>query len=501
MRRSSKLLLIFVLVLRLASAAGIDPARYLENIKVLSSDQMKGRAAGRPELDAAARYIAGEFRAIGLEPVSVGGFLQPFPITAAASLGDQNRLEYTDGRTTASLTFNEEFRPLSLSASGKVAGQVVFAGYGISAREYGYDDYAGLDVKNKLVIILRHEPQEAEPASIFSGRVYTNHAQFESKALNAKHHGALAVLFVADKPSHPSETTALADFSGLPGPANHGIPFVEVKSEVADRWLRLAGHSLEEVVQAIDRNLRPRSFALPGTFRVELSTDVRQESLLVNNVAGYLRGESDEYLIIGAHYDHVGLGEQFSMAASGKGSIHPGADDNASGVSGVIELARWFAGRPKPRRGILFLTFAAEEIGLLGSNHYAENPVLPLGKAIAMINMDMIGRMRSEEVFVGGVNTGAGFRKLIDGLNKQTGLKLESSDNGGYGSSDQFCFMPKEIPVLFFFTGLHVDYHTPSDTWDKIDAGSATRLVGFIGSVAERLIEARARPRFVRQSR
>ena len=488
-------------MLRLASAAGIDPARYLENIKVLASEEMKGRAAGRPELDAAASYIAGQFRAIGLEPVAAGGFLQPFPITAAASLGDQNSLEYTDGRTSASLTFNEEFRPLGLSASGKVAGQVVFAGYGISAREYGYDDYAGLDVKNKLVIILRHEPQEGEATSIFSGRVYTNHAQFESKALNAKRHGALAVLFVADKPSHPSETTTLADFSGAPGPANHGILFVEVKSEVADRWLRLAGHSLDEVVQAIDRNLRPRSFALPGTFRVELSTDVRQESLLVNNVAGYLRGESDEYLIIGAHYDHVGLGEQFSMAASGKGSIHPGADDNASGVSGVIELARWFAGRPKQRRGILFLTFAAEEIGLLGSNHYVENPVLPLEKAVAMINMDMIGRMRSDEVFVGGVNTGAGFRKLIDGLNKQTRLKLESSDNGGYGSSDQFCFMPKEIPVLFFFTGLHVDYHTPSDTWDKIDAESATRLVGFIGSVAERLIEARARPRFVRQSR
>jgi hypothetical protein len=500
-RHPGKLPLLFALVLRLASAAGIDPARYLENIKVLASEEMKGRAAGRPELDDAARYIAGQFRAIGLEPVSGGGFLQPFPITAAASLGDRNSLQYTDGRSTASLTFNEEFRPLGLSASGTVAGQVVFAGYGISAREYGYDDYAGLDVKNKLVIILRHEPQEAEPRSIFSGRVYTNHAQFESKALNAKQHGALAVLFVADKPSHPSETTVLADFSGSPGPANHGIPFVEVKSEVADRWLRLGGHSLEEVVQAIDRNLRPRSFALPSTFRVELTTDVRQESLLVNNVAGYLRGESDEYLIIGAHYDHVGLGEQFSMASSGKGSIHPGADDNASGVSGVIELARWFAGRPKLRRGILFLTFAAEEIGLLGSNHYAENPILPLGKAIAMINMDMIGRMRSEEVFVGGVNTGAGFRKLVDELNRQTRLKLESSDTGGYGSSDQFCFMPKEIPVLFFFTGLHADYHTPSDTWDKIDAESATRLVGFIGSVAERLIESRARPRFVRQSR
>ena len=501
MRLPCKLLLTAGLLARLVCAGDIDPARYLENIKALASEGMRGREAGRPELDDAARYIAGQFQAIGLEPASGGGFLQAFPITAAARLGEGNRLEFSDGQSTTGLTMDVQFRPLAFSASGRVSGQVVFAGYGITAREYGYDDYAGLDVKNKLVIVLRHEPQETEQASVFSGRVYTNHAQFESKALNAMRHGALAVLFVADKPTHPSESTFLADFSALPGPANHGIPFVEVRSDVADRWLQLAGRSLEEVVQGIDRNLRPRSFALPASFRVDLTTDVLQEPVTVNNVAGYLRGRSDEYLIIGAHYDHVGTGEQFSMSTSGKGAVHPGADDNASGVSAVIELARWFAGRPKPRRGILFLAFAAEEIGLLGSNHYVENPILPIGKAVAMINMDMIGRMRDQQVFVGGVDTSSQFRKLLGELNKEPRLNLEWSDHGGYGSSDQFCFIPKEIPVLFFFTGLHGDYHTLSDTWDRIDSQSAARLVGFIGSVAGRLVEDRSRPRFARRER
>jgi Zn-dependent M28 family amino/carboxypeptidase len=234
---------------------------------------------------------------------------------------------------------------------------------------------------------------------------------------------------------------------------------------------------------------------------VEITTDVRQVSRAVHNVAGYLPGQSEEYLIIGAHYDHVGLGRQFSLAPAGKGIIHPGADDNASGTSGVIELARWFASQPKRRSGILFLAFAGEEIGLVGSSHYVDDPALPLDKAIAMINLDMIGRLRDNQVHVGGVQTGSSFPKIIEETNRQARLKIDSADKGGYGSSDQFSFLPNKIPVLFFFTGLHPDYHTPNDTWDRIDATSAARLVGFIGSVAERLLEAGGRPRFMKRPR
>ncbi len=481
------------------SAAEIDPGRYLEDVKTLASDQMRGRGDGQPELDAAARYIAAQFQSIGLRPAAGDSFLQPFPIVASASLGENNRLEFTDGKARTNLKANVEFRPLSFSTSGNASGRVVFAGYGITAPEYGYDDYAGLDVKGKLVIVLRHEPQEFEEKSIFSGRVYTSHGQFEAKALNAKAHGAAGVLFVSDKPSHPSERLELGEFSSLPGPPPHGLPFVEVRSDVADDWLRLAGHSLEEVVKGIDKDLKPRSFALPASFAVDLTADVRQDVRDENNVAGYLPGKTGEYLIVGAHYDHIGLGEQFSMSNSGKGTVHPGADDNASGTAGVIELARWFAGQPKPRRGILFVAFAGEEIGLIGSNFLAENPLLPPGKAVAMINLDMIGRLRDRQVFVGGVDTGSGLRKLVEGENRQAGFRINDTDSGGYGSSDQFSFLPKEIPVLFFFTGHHSEYHTPNDTWDKIDGPATAKLVGFIGTVAERLVEDGAKPRFRRQ--
>jgi aminopeptidase YwaD len=488
-------------VLRPAGAADIDAERFLENIRVLASDRMKGREDGRPELDEAAKYIAEQFRAFGLQPAGAGGYLRAFPITVDASLGEANRLDYWEGAKRVSLTLDEDFRPASFSASGSVAGAVAFAGYGITAPEYGYDDYAGLNVKDKVVLVLRHEPQEFDQNSVFSGKVYTIHAQIESKALNAKLHGARAVIFVNDQPAHPSETDELAEFSRKPGPPCPGIPFVQVKASVADHWLRLAGHSMEEVMGAVDRSLRPRSFALPGSLRVELSADVRQQSRLVQNVVAYLPGRTAEYLIVGAHYDHVGLGEQFSMAPSRKGTVHPGADDNASGTSGVIELARWFAKQPEQRRGILFLAFAGEEIGLVGSSHYVDDPVLPLNKAIAMINMDMIGRLRDEEVHVGGVATGSNFRKIIEETNRQTRLKIDSADKGGYGSSDQFSFLPREIPVLFFFTGLHADYHTPNDTWDRIDAAAGARLVGFIGSVAARLLAETGRPRFVKHSR
>ena len=485
----------------LAGAAQDGAAgRFIEHVKVLTAEQMQGRAAGRPELALAADYIEQQFKSYGLRPPPGAAFRQAFPITAHASLGENNRAAYNDGSRWTSLKLDEDFRPLSFSASGHATGQVVFAGYGITAPEYGYDDYRTLDVRGKLVVVLRHEPQEFDENSIFSGRVYTLHGQLEAKALNARRHGALGVLFVADKPNHPSET-ALGEFTPLAGAANHGILFVEVSAAVVKGWLRLAGRSLEQIIKDIDRDLRPRSFALPERLQVDLTVEVNQQTAMVDNVMGYLEGATDEYLIIGAHYDHIGLGEQFSMSASGKGLVHPGADDNASGVAVLLELARWFSGQLRPRRGILFIAFAAEEIGLLGSNFYAENPVLPLSKAVAMINLDMVGRMRENTVYMGGIATGSGFRELVDAAGRRFGLKLDYSDSSGYGSSDQFSFLAKSVPVLFFYTGHHADYHTPQDTWDRLDAEASARLIELVRDIAQRLIENPKKPRLLRPSR
>jgi hypothetical protein len=216
-----------------------------------------------------------------------------------------------------------------------------------------------------------------------------------------------------------------------------------------------------------------------------------------HNVAGYLPGSTDEYIVIGAHYDHLGLGEQFSMAPSLAGTIHPGADDNASGTAGVIELARWFAAQPKQKRGILFLTFAGEELGLLGSSYYVNHPELPLGQDVAMINMDMIGRVRDGKLFIGGVGTGSTLRKFLEEAAPKYKLHIDYSE-AGYGSSDHTSFTTKQVPVLFFFSGLHADYHKPSDTWDKIDAPDAATVLQLVAEVGEDLREAPDRPQFVR---
>ncbi len=218
----------------------------------------------------------------------------------------------------------------------------------------------------------------------------------------------------------------------------------------------------------------------------------------VHNVAGYLPGSSDEYVIIGAHYDHLGLGEQFSMAPSLAGTVHPGADDNASGTAGVIELARWYSKQPKQKRGILFLTFAGEELGLLGSAYFVSHPAFPLDHAVAMINMDMIGRVRDSKVYIGGTGSGTTLKAMLEEVVPKYHMNIDLSDTTGYGSSDHTSFTTKQVPVLFFFSGLHADYHKPSDTWDKIDAPDAAKLLGMIADVTDHLREEAARPMFVR---
>jgi hypothetical protein len=229
-----------------------------------------------------------------------------------------------------------------------------------------------------------------------------------------------------------------------------------------------------------------------------MDIDIRREVKTVHNVGAYLPGETAEYVIVGAHYDHLGLGEQYSMAPSQVGTVHPGADDNASGTAGVMELAHWFSHEPKHARGILFLTFAGEELGLLGSNYYANHPVLPLKDAVAMINMDMIGRIRDRKVYVGGVGTGTTFANLLKEAGPRHDFEADVTERAGYGSSDHTSFTAKQVPVLFFFSGLHADYHKPSDTWDKIDAPAAVRLLDLVADVMDHLRDAPARPQFVR---
>lgn len=471
--------------------------RYLSHIKFLASPELKGRGTGSPELEKAAAYIEKQFRDLGIKPPGKE-YYQGFQVTTNAHLGPANRMteKLPDGARTVAA--GAAFMPLNFSSTGDASAGVVFVGYGITAPEYHYDDYSHLDVKDKFVLMIRHEPQEMNEKSVFAGKNFTSHAQFAMKAANAKMHGARGVILVNDAPVHPQDTEKFEKLESTLGVDNAGIFFVQIKADEADRLLATAGKNLKDMIAAIDKDLSSQSMPLPDSVKVDLSVDIQRDIRTVHNVEAYIPGQTDEYVIIGAHYDHLGLGGSNSLAPDQVGTPHPGADDNASGTAGMLELARYFAAQPKQRRGILFLAFSGEELGLLGSTYYVNHPELPLQKAAAMINLDMIGRITDLNVHLSGTGTGTTLKKIIDDVSPKYDLKLVMAEKGGYGPSDHMSFTIKQVPVLFFFSSLHKDYHRPSDTWEKINAEGATRLLALVSDVATHLANENDRPQYVR---
>jgi len=488
------LALVFVAVRVAADADSADPKRYLDDVKALSVPAMEGRGAGTKGIERAANMIEQRYLALGLQPAGVKSFFQPFTVITGAKLNEGNRLEVEDGKSKLALKLNQDFVPFSFSASGDAAGAVVFAGYGATAPEFGYDDYAHLDVKDKIVVILRYEPAGFAAKSGNAG--LTQHSQLITKAINARNHGAKAVILV-NGILRDGEEDQLTKFGSVNGPENAGIAIVQAKNDAAKAWFTAPGKSLAEIQNQINASSASSSFAFPGTLQISLSVNIEKTRATVNNVLAYLPGKTDEYIIIGAHYDHLGYGNVDSLAPSQIGKIHPGADDNASGTAGVLELARMLAPRKGQfQRGILFADFAGEELGLLGSAEWVKEPTLPLDKAVAMINMDMIGRVKDEKVYIGGTGTGATFKDLLDEEKSKFPFHVEYSASG-YAASDHTSFVGKKIPVLFFFSGLHSDYHKPSDTWDKINAPDAAKLLDFIDDVALKIDSANERVAFV----
>jgi Peptidase family M28/PDZ domain/PA domain len=482
-----------------ALASDIVPDHYLAYIKYLASPELKGRRTGTPELNRAADFLASELHKANVEPVG-GSYFQNYNVTVKTALGPDDSTVLHLGTGERKLREKTDFVPLSLSSNGTVSAPLVFAGYGITAPEYHYDDYAGIDTKGKIVLVLRHEPQENDPKSVFDGRKLTVHAEFESKIVNAKLHGARAILIVNDAPNHAGADAGLRKFEPATGLEDYGIVVEQITASTGDLLLASTGQKLASVARAIDQNLKPHSMPLPPGTAAEIHVDIQQDRRATRNVLGYVPGQTNEYVIVGAHYDHLGLGEQDSLAPSQVGHIHPGADDNASGTAGVLELAQHFASLPKQKRGFLFLCFSGEEEGLLGSEYYVDHPLRPLRDAVAMINMDMIGRVRDHKVYIGGSGTAKTFAPLVKKASAEAGFVDDESEVGGYGASDHTSFTAKQIPTLFFFSGLHGDYHKPSDTWDKINAPDAVRLLDEIANIATALADQPTRPQFIRAS-
>lgn len=470
-----------------------DPTRYLTDVKTLASPEMEGRGAGSKGLTRAQHLIEKRYKELHLDPAGVNGYSQPFSVITGARLKNDNRCSVLENGSKKDLKVEQDFVPFSFSSSGQVEAPLVFAGYGATADEFHYDDYAGLDVKDKIVLVLRYEPSGFAAKSGNHG--LTHHSQLITKAINARNHGAKALIMVNGKLGD-GEEDLLTRFGSVSGPENAGIDMIQVENSIADAWFQSAGKSLKDVQEQINSSGTPASFAFSDNLHLALNIDIETTRATVNNVLAWLPGQSDDYVIIGAHYDHLGRGNFDSLAPSQIGQIHPGADDNASGTAGVLELARLLAPqRGQLKRSILFMNFAGEELGLLGSAEWVKQPTKPLAKAVAMINMDMIGRIRDDKVYIGGVGTGSNFKAVLEQAQKDSPFKIEYSA-GGYSSSDHTSFVTKQIPVLFFFSGLHSDYHKPSDTWDKINASSATRLLDMVENVALQLADAQDRPTF-----
>ena len=489
------LIVLTALVLAAASTPGpqADPTRYLSDIKSLASPDMEGRGAGTKGLTRAQRLIEKRYKELGLEPAGSNGYTQPFTVVTGARLKSDNHFAVEAAGSMSDLKINQDFVPFSFSASGQIAAPVVFAGYGATAEEFHYDDYAGLDVKDKIVVVLRYEPSGFAEKSGNHG--LTQHSQLITKAINARNHGAKGIIVLNGKLGD-GEEDLLTRFGSVSGPENVGLVMVQAKNGVVESWFQAAGKSLKDVQEQINSTSKPASFAFPDTLHLALHIDIETTRATVNNVLAWLPGQTDEYVIVGAHYDHLGRGNFDSLAPAQIGQIHPGADDNASGTAGVLELARLLAPqRGQLKRSILFMDFAGEELGLLGSAEWVKNPTRPLAKAVAMLNMDMIGRIKDDKVYIGGVGTGSTLKAILEQAQKETPFKIEYSA-GGYSSSDHTSFVAKKIPVLFFFSGLHSDYHKPSDTWDKINAPSAARLLDLVENVAVQLANATEAPAF-----
>jgi hypothetical protein len=484
-----------------ASQAGASATDLLEIVKTLAAPEMAGRASGSPGMERAAQYIAGEFWRAGLEPRGdAGSYFQTFDVVTGIRLGEGNRLRLQQGERTQEFQVSRDFTPFSFSDSGEVQGEVVFAGYGITAPELQYDDYAGLEVTGKIVLLLSGEPRERDPSSPFRRPEAYRYTEVRYKILNAREHGARGVILVTNPLAHGDEPERLFAIQGITSVSQSGILAVNALRGVAEAILARTGRSLQELQATIDRDLRPQSIPVADT-RVEIDAQLIHERGQAWNVIGILAGTDpilrDQGVVVGAHYDHLGFGGETSLAPSRYGEVHPGADDNASGVAGVIGLARLFAAAGGARRSVVFVAFAGEEMGLLGSAQYVRTPPVPLERTVAMLNMDMIGRLQEDKLYVFGVDTGKEFREALEAANRHTALQLRFSGDG-YGPSDHNPFYAKDRSVLSFFTGPHEDYHRPSDTPDKINASGMERVVRVIAGVLRELADRPAPVTFAR---
>ena len=486
--------------------AGIA-TRLQTDLAYLSSDALAGRDVGTEGIAKAGEYIAKRFEDLGFETDKFdGGPYQEFAIPGPAVLGpaEKNQLKFAGVDGLPGLKLEENYCPLSLGSSGKFDAEVVFVGFGITAPELEYDDYAGLEVEGKAVIVLRREPQQSDANSRFNGTQNSEYAYFTAKELNASLHKVGAMILVNDAQTAEGRggDRILGVSEAGAALANSKVPTLFCSRSVIDQLVKkTTGKSLSELQAEIDSTGKPMSAVLKD-IRASGEVEIASKDLIARNVVGFLPGKgslADEYVVVGAHYDHVGMGGAGSLAP-GTVAVHNGADDNGSGTTTLLEVARHLSqDKSEVRRGIIFIAFSGEEKGLLGSKHYVRSPRWPMEKTVTMVNMDMVGRLTNGGLTVYGTGTAEGFDPLIDKLNETSQFKLDKQA-AGFGPSDHSSFYEFDIPVFHFFTGLHNDYHRPSDDFDKVNIEGMQQIADMVNRLVIDLATRPERPKLLKIS-
>lgn len=464
--------------------AAADPLR--EHVRYLASERLAGRGVDGDGIRLARDYIAREFNRYGLKSAGDNGtYFQTFDVATGVVATQPTSLALGDD----SLPLQESWTPLGLSASGTIEADVVFAGYGITARAYGYDDYAGIDVEGKIVLVLRYEPPPKDAKSPFQkSPSHSHHATLRAKANNARDHGAVGMILVnLDTPANREEE--LISMTGSLWRGGNSLIAAQVKRSAVEKWLDGRGISLARLKEQIDREGKPASGSLSGA-KARLEVSLQEIRRPTDNVVGILRGSDpklkDEAIVVGAHYDHLGLGRFGTPDSKTAGQIHYGADDNASGTAVVLRMAEQLSRTyPRPARTIVFIAFSAEELGLHGSRHYVNHPAVPLSATRAMLNFDMVGRLRDNQLTVFAARSAHGLSEIINQEAALLRLIIRESDN--VGRSDHALFYNKKIPSVHFFTGIHPDYHRPTDTWDKLNIDGMARITELALATVEKI--------------
>jgi aminopeptidase YwaD len=471
----------------------ITADRVIAHIKYLASDELAGRFPGTVGDSLAEEYAIKEFVSSNLIPAGDDGYRERFNFISEVRLGDNNNFSLTLNNKKTDYKIEKDYKPLGYSSAGSIEGSLVFAGYGIKASDLNYNDFEGIDLKDKIAVILNYSPGYNNPHD----NKFSSYESARRKCNMVKEAGAKGVIIVTGPESGDDELIPLRTSND-----KLGIPSISVKRTIIEKIFAAGGKNLDAVQKKIDSMKVPNSFII-NKASVNIQTDLQYITAYTSNILGYIEGNDpmlkNEVIVIGAHLDHLGDGMKYgSLYEKHEPAIHNGADDNASGDAGVMELAKKMSSvKGQWKRSYLFMLFNGEEAGLLGSAYFTKSELFKKYNIVSMINMDMIGRLTDNKLIVGGTSTSSIWNNILDSLNNISGFNLTKNPEG-YGPSDHSSFYAKDIPVLFFFTGLHKDYHRPTDHWELINSDGEVKVLNMVYAVLNTLDNIQSKPDFIK---